>query len=80
MKNTIITVVLTAMVGLVLGYVFFGKIGGEYISLSTLLKPAENSLIAFGQKISGIESIKNNIAICGGVGALAGIAYRVIKK
>lgn len=80
MKKTIITVVVCALIGLVIGYLFFGKIAGEYISISTLLKPASNELVAFGNKVSGIAKIKSNIAICGGVGALVGIGIRFVKK
>ncbi len=80
MKNSIFSVLLFAIISLIIGYLFFGKIGGEYVSLTTLLKPASNDLASFGQKISGITNVRNNIAICGGIGAILGIVIRVLKK
>ncbi len=80
MKQTITIVILFAIVGLILGYLFFGKIAGEYVSVSTLLKPASNELVSLGQKLSGIDKVRNNIAICGGIGAILGIIARFVKK
>ncbi|WP_439183279.1 hypothetical protein [Carboxylicivirga taeanensis] len=80
MKNSIIYVVVFAVLGLMIGYLFFGKIAGEYISVSTLIKPASNELLAFGQKLSGVDKIRSNIAICGGIGAVIGIIIRLLKK
>ena len=80
MTKTILTVITFAIAGLIIGYLLFGKIGDTYISLSTLLKPASNEIIALGQKVAGVTKIKNNIAICGGIGAIIGIAIRIIKK
>lgn len=80
MTKTILTVITFAIAGLIIGYLLFGKIADTYISLSTLLKPAGNEIIALGQKIAGVTKIKSNIAICGGVGAIIGIAIRIIKK
>ena len=80
MKQSLIIVLVFALIGLVAGYLFFGKIAGEYVSISTLLKPASNDLVSFGQKISGITNVRNNIAICGGIGAILGIVIRLFKK
>lgn len=80
MKHSITIVLLFALIGLIAGYLFFGKIAGEYVSISTLLKPASNDLVSFGQKISGITKVRNNIAMCGGIGAILGIIIRIFKK
>lgn len=80
MKHSIVSVLIFALLGLIIGYLFFGKIAGEYVNISTLLKPASNELVSLGQKISGIAKVRNNIAICGGIGAVVGIVIRLVKK
>ena len=44
MPKIIIVTLIVAIVGLGFGYLVFGKFGGEYVELSTLLKPSKNVL------------------------------------
>ncbi|PWJ36165.1 hypothetical protein [Sediminitomix flava] len=80
MKKTLTTVLLFTIIGLVIGYLLFGKIAGEYVSLGTFFKPASNELVSFGKKLMGISEIRKNIFISGGVGALVGFIYNAVKK
>jgi len=80
MKRVFWYVLIFAVVGLVAGYFYYGKIAGEYISPLKLIGPAKNELHKFGRAISGIESIRNNILMWGGIGAVLGIVINFLRK
>lgn len=80
MKKKIIYILLFAIIGLVLGYFIFARINGEYLSIQTIFNAAANPIESFGRKITGLQSIKQNIFISGGVGAAVGLVLSLIKK
>ena len=67
----------TGVLGLIVGYLIYGKIAGDYVSLSTIFSPSGNILESAAQSISGIDAIRTKILISGGVGALIGLAVRI---
>ena len=71
----ILSVIAFAAAGLIAGYIFFGKWGGEYVSLKTLFSFGGNRFEAAFRSISGIEDMRNKILICGAVGALVGLLF-----
>lgn len=77
MKKYIIFILVFAIIGLVVGYFIFGRIQGEYIALDTIFSSSENIVESLGRDIAGLESIKQNIMISGGVGALLGLIIRI---
>lgn len=80
MKRLVILIVLFGILGLIAGYLLFGKMAGEYISLKTIFGSADNSFESFGRKISGLTQIKQNILISGGLGAVFGVIIYFLKK
>ena len=69
----ILSIIAFAVLGLIVGYAYFGKWAGEYVSLKTLFSlAATHSSDAF-HSISGIEEMRNKILICGAIGALVGL-------
>lgn len=80
MKKLILLVVLFGVLGLIFGYLFFGKIGGEYLNLKFLFQSPANPIESIGRKVAGIQEIKQNIFISGGVGAVIGIILYFIRK
>lgn len=76
-----ITIVLIAcLTGFAIGYLLFGKIGGEYLDLSTIFGNSGGDFGALGRKVTGIAKIKSKILISTSVGILIGIALLFIKK
>jgi predicted tellurium resistance membrane protein TerC len=74
MRNIIIFGVVLAVLGLLFGYLVFGKIAGEYVSVKTLFTSSSGSVIkGLVQKVIGITTIRRNILISGGVGLIAGV-------
>jgi len=69
----ILSVTAFAAVGLIAGYIFFGKWGGDYVSLKTLFSFGGNRFENAFRSISGIEDMRNKILICGAVGAIVGL-------
>lgn len=80
MKNPIVSVILFAIIGLVLGYLIFGRISGEYVDISTIFKSSSGALESFGRKVAGISKMRQNILISGGVGAVVGYIVYLIRK
>lgn len=72
-RKTIFSVIVCAVSGLLVGYVFFGKWGGEYVSLKTLFSFGGNAIQSAFRSISGVEEMRNKILICGVVGAMVGL-------
>lgn len=62
-----------AMSGLIVGYLFFGKWGGEYVSLKTLFSFGGNGFQSAFRSISGIEDMRNKVLACGAAGAVLGL-------
>jgi len=72
MKN-ISLIVAFAMSGLIVGYLIFGKWGGEYVSLKTLFSFGGNGFQSALRSLSGIEDIRNKVLLCGVAGAVVGL-------
>ena len=74
MRNIIILGIVLAVLGLLFGYLVFGKIAGEYVSVKALFTSSSGSVIrGLVQKLVGITTIRRNILISGGVGLVAGV-------
>lgn len=80
MKKTILFVIAFGILGLIVGYVLFGKIAGEYASLKAIFGANGNAFESFGRKISGLTQIKHNILISGGIGLILGLVIKYVKK
>ncbi len=72
MKN-ILSLLAFAVLGLIVGYAFFGKWGGDYVSLKTLFSFGGNGFQSAFRSISGIEDMRNKILLCGAAGAVVGV-------
>lgn len=76
----IIMTVGLGLIGLVFGYLMFGRFLGEYLSLGEFLAPADNVLEELGRQIAGIKTARQNVLIAGGVGAVAGLVLSLLLK
>lgn len=79
-KKKIIYIILFAVIGLIIGYLLFGKIGNEYVSLKAIFRSSKSGIESLGRGISGLTRIKQNIFISGGIGAVIGVIISVIRK
>lgn len=80
MKRSIIFILVFLIIGVVLGYLVFGRIAGEYVSLDVIFSSSENVLESIGRNISGIEEMKQNILISGGAGGVLGLILSLIGR
>ena len=80
MKKTIIFIIGFVLIGFILGYLIFGRISGEYITLEAIFTKSENVLEKIGRSLTGLREIKQNILISGGVGGVVGLVISLIKK
>lgn len=78
MGRIIVTAVIVAVIGLVVGYLIFGQnVAGDYIAIDRLIQiPDEDSiggaLQEIGQAVTGIREARQNILISGAVGLAVG--------
>lgn len=74
MNATIRYAILGLLVGAIGGYALFGKIAGQYVSPTKLISLPQNGLADFGQRLTGVSKVRQNIIIstlvCGVVGAV----------
>ncbi|MBS2097678.1 hypothetical protein [Carboxylicivirga linearis] len=80
MKRKALIIVILTLLGLIFGYLLFGKIAGEYVKISTIFSNSGGSLGDFGRSITGISKIRNNILISGSAGFVLGIVLIFVKK
>jgi len=80
MKRTGLFIIVFLIIGLVLGYLIFGRIAGEYVSLEVVFGQSENVLESIGRNISGLKEMKQNILISGGVGGVVGLILSLIRR
>ena len=72
-SKTILSITVFAVLGLVVGYWFFGKNAGGHVSVSTLFTFGGNAIERTFRSISGIEDMRNKILLCGAAGAVVGV-------
>lgn len=76
----IIFIVVIGIIGLVVGYFIFGRIGGEYIQVKHVFEPAQNVLEDIAESLVGIQKARRNIWISGAVGAAIGLILGVSTR
>ncbi len=78
MSKIILYGVILGVVGLVVGYIIFGRVGGEFVSLSHLFNPPQGFLEEVQETITGIGKIRQRILISGAVGLGFGVLIGVV--
>lgn len=79
-KKVLTYLLIFGIIGLIAGYFIYGKVAGEYLNPIDLLLPAKNGLHELGRAVGGIQSIRNNIFMFGGIGAVLGIVIAILRK
>lgn len=79
MKKIPLVVALT-LSGLIIGYLIFGKWGGEYVSLKMLFSFGGNGFQSAFRSISGVEDMRNKVLLCGAAGAVVGLLLSFMSK
>lgn len=69
-----------AVSGLIIGYLIFGKWGGEYVSLKTLFSFGGNGFQSAFRSLSGVEDMRNKVLLCGAAGAIVGLLLSFRSK
>jgi hypothetical protein len=84
MKNMLLFAVVLGAVGIVFGYLIFGKVLGQYVDIVKLISPDKNVFEQLGNSIMGIRTIRTDILLCGlgGVigGAVIGLLVTITRK
>jgi hypothetical protein len=78
--RVILFVVVLGLIGLAVGYLIFGRVGGQYVSLQEVFQPAENILEDIGETITGIQNARRNIWISGAIGGALGVIVGAVLR
>jgi len=73
LRRAILGIVIAGALGLVAGNLIFARDSQGYLSLKSLLAPSHNVLDSLVKQVTGITKIRQNILICGAVGAGIGL-------
>jgi hypothetical protein len=79
MKQTAVLIVL-AVLGLLTGYLLFGKLAGDYVSITRLLGMNGSLLDNAFNSITGIDAMRNKILLSGAAGAVLGLVISFRMK
>ena len=66
------------MVGLVVGYLVFGRTAGEYVSILKLISPPADWLDEVGETLTGIGQIRQQVLTTGLAGVVVGAVVSAI--
>jgi len=81
-RNLLILAAIFGVVGLVVGYLIFGRIGitNELIPLRDLFSSGDGILGDIGRQVAGFADKRQSIYISGGVGVVVGVALGFVLK
>lgn len=80
MKRIILLLIIIAVIGLVAGYLIFARTSSGYVSIQALISPSKNVLDDLVKSVTGIKKIRQNILICGAVGAGVGLLVGLLTS
>ncbi len=80
MKNAIILGIILLIVGLIVGYIFFGKVGGQYVPIDQLFGFKGNIFNDIVNKFVGIGNIRTKILLVGVGGLVVGLLIGMLTK
>ena len=80
MRNPVASALVFAVVGLVVGYLIFGRVGGGFVPVMDLIQVPENLFQRLGEAARGIQDIRRNILLAGGVGLAVGVLYSALRR
>ena len=80
MKRIILLLLVVGVIGLAVGYLIFARTSSGYVSIQVLISPSKNVLDDLVKSVTGIKQIRQNILICGAVGAGAGLLLGLLTS
>jgi hypothetical protein len=80
MKRIVLLLIVVGVIGLAVGYLIFARTGSGYVSVQVLISPSKNVLDDLVKSVTGIKQIRQNILICGAVGAGVGLLLGLVTS
>ena len=80
MKRIILLLIVVGIIGLAVGYLIFARTDSGYVSVEVLFSPSKNVLDELVKSVTGIKQIRQNILICGAVGAGVGLVLGLVSS
>jgi hypothetical protein len=80
MKRIFLLLIVVGVIGLAVGYLVFARTDSGYVSVQVLISPSKNLLDDLVKSVTGIKQIRQNILICGAVGAGVGLLLGLLTS
>ena len=80
MRNVLVLGVVFGVVGLVVGYLIFGRAFGELVPIVDIFRPADGLFDEIGGAFRGIKEMRQSILVSGGVGIVFGVVLGAFLK
>lgn len=82
MRNLIVLAVIFGVVGLVVGYLLFGRadLTNELIPLNQLFAGSDNLIGQIRSQLPSFQAKRQNILICGGGGVVVGAVLGIVLR
>lgn len=80
MRRILLFSIILGIGGIILGYLLFGKVAGEYIQIKSLFSSPNNFFEDITRTIAGISEIRTKILITGGGGVVLGLLIGLFFK
>jgi hypothetical protein len=80
MKRAVLLLIIVGIIGLAVGYLIFARTSSGYVSIQVLVSPSKNVLDDLVKSVTGIKQIRQNILICGAVGAGVGLLLGLLTS
>ena len=78
-RDAIVWGILFGIVGFGIGYLIFGRIGGEFIPLDELFSKPQNEWEEVARWLAGFHQIRNNIIFSSAIGAFIGVVFAILR-
>jgi hypothetical protein len=80
MKRAVLLLIIVGIIGLAVGYLIFARTSSGYVGIQVLVSPSKNVLDDLVKSVTGIKQIRQNILICGAVGAGVGLLLGLLTS
>jgi hypothetical protein len=80
MKRIVLLLIIVGIIGLAVGYLIFARTSSGYVSIQVIVSPSKNVLDDLVKSVTGIKQIRQNILICGAVGAGVGLLLGLLTS
>ncbi len=78
--GTLVMMLILGVIGLIVGYLIFGRVAGDYVSPVKIFSTPEGLFDRVAYSLRDIESMRQSIIISGIIGSVLGLIISLTNK